>query len=255
MKKLFAIVFSLITATICCFGFGACSKESDNTLKVGITDYKPMDYKESGSDEWIGFDADLAREVGKILGKNVEFVEIDWNNKVFALNSKEIDVIWNGMTITDELKQNILISDAYLENKQVVVCQKSEVEKYKTIDDILKANEILVEAGSAGDSAIKAVEGLKNGQLKTASAQKDTLLEVKTSAQKIAIIDKLMAQVVTGDGTSYSDLTFVDVGFELEQFGIGFRKSDTSLKTDVENAIKQLKDNGKYAEIQTKYFG
>ncbi len=255
MKKLFAMILTIVTAAACCFGFTACSDKKEETLKVGITDYKPMDYKENGSDEWIGFDADLAREVGKILGKKVEFVEINWDNKVFSLNSKEIDVIWNGMTITDELKQNILISDAYLDNKQVVVCQKSEAEKYKTIADVLKASEILVEAGSAGDSAISAVEGLKAGQLKTASAQKDTLLEVKTSASKIAVIDKLMAQVVTGDGTSYSDLTFVDVGFELEQFGIGFRKDDTALKTDVENAIKQLKDNGKYAEIQTKYFG
>ena len=88
-----------------------------------------------------------------------------------------------------------------------------------------------------------------------ASAQKDTLLEVKTSASKIAVIDKLLAQVAVGEGTSFSDLTMVDVGFENEQFGIGFRKNDSALMEKVENAIAQLKENGTYARLQSKYFG
>lgn len=255
MKKLISVAVALMLAVMSCFSFAACAGNNDeNTLKIGITDYKPMDYKEEGSDEWIGFDADLAKEVCKILGYKAEFVEIDWNSKVMAINSKEIDVIWNGMTITDELRESLLISQPYLENKQVIVCQKGEAEKYATKEDLLKAGTILVEAGSAGENTVKAIAGAEAKML-GASAQKDTLLEVKTSASKIAVIDKLLAQVAVGEGTSFSDLTMVDVGFENEQFGIGFRKNDSALMEKVENAIAQLKENGTYARLQNKYFG
>lgn len=255
MKKLISIAVALMLAIMSCFSFVACSGNKDeNTLKIGITDYKPMDYKEEGSDEWIGFDADLAKEVCKILGYKAEFVEIDWNSKVMAINAKEIDVIWNGMTITDELKDALLISQPYLENRQVVVCQKSEADKYVTKEDLLKAGTILVESGSAGEDTVKSVSGAEAKML-GAAAQKDTLLEVKTSASKIAVIDKLLAQVAVGEGTSFADLTMVDVGFENEQFGIGFRKGDAELKEKVENAIEQLKANGTYDRLQSKYFG
>lgn len=90
------------------------------TLIVGITDFAPMDYKE-GSDEWIGFDADMARVVGEQLGVTVEFVEIDWDNKIMELNSKSIDVVWNGMTLTNEVKEAMECSVAYCNNAQVVV--------------------------------------------------------------------------------------------------------------------------------------
>ena len=92
----------------------ASSSESDvdyiknkGSLIVGITDFAPMDYKEDGSDEWIGFDADLAREVGKDLGVDVKFVEIDWDNKILELDNKSIDVVWNGMTLTDEVTKSM----------------------------------------------------------------------------------------------------------------------------------------------------
>jgi len=89
------------------------------TLIVGITDFAPMDYKEG--DKWIGFDADMARVVGDKLGVSVEFVEIDWDNKIMELNSKSIDVVWNGMTLTPEVKSSMECSVAYCNNAQVVV--------------------------------------------------------------------------------------------------------------------------------------
>ena len=90
------------------------------TLIVGITDFAPMDYKD-GSDQWIGFDADMARLVAKKLGVEVSFVEIDWDNKIMELNSKNIDVVWNGMTLTDEVVAAMECSNAYCNNAQVVV--------------------------------------------------------------------------------------------------------------------------------------
>ena len=254
MKKLLTILLAGALAICACFSLIGCGAKN-GTLKVGITDYAPMDYKEDGGcggEKWIGFDADLAREVAKILDYDIEFVEIEWDNKVISINAKEIDVIWNGMTITDELKEALTISDPYLENSQVIVCQSSVKDSYTAINSLENASEILVEAGSAGEKAVKAA-GFES-KIKKATAQKDTLLEVKTSVQKVAVIDKLMAQVLVGEGTSYSDLTFKEVGFEKEEFGIGFRKEDTELCKKVNDAIKTLKENGKFAELQKKYF-
>jgi polar amino acid transport system substrate-binding protein len=93
---------------------------SKGTFIVGITDFAPMDYK-SDSDEWIGFDADMARLVADKLGVDIEFVEIDWDNKIMELNSKNIDAVWNGMTLTNEAKESMTCSNAYCNNAQVIV--------------------------------------------------------------------------------------------------------------------------------------
>lgn len=90
------------------------------TLIVGITDFAPMDYKDD-NDEWIGFDADMARVTAEKLGVEVQFVEIDWDSKIMELDSKNIDVVWNGMTLTDEVKAAMECSNAYCNNAQVVV--------------------------------------------------------------------------------------------------------------------------------------
>jgi polar amino acid transport system substrate-binding protein len=94
--------------------------QDKGTLIVGITDFAPMDYKDD-SDEWIGFDADMARVVGEKLGVEVQFVEIDWDNKIMELNSKNIDVVWNGMTLTAEATESMECTNAYCNNAQVVV--------------------------------------------------------------------------------------------------------------------------------------
>ena len=90
------------------------------TLIVGITDFEPMDYKDENGD-WIGFDADMAGVVAEKLGVDVEFVEIDWDNKIMELDSRNIDVVWNGMTLTDEVKNSMECTNAYCNNAQVVV--------------------------------------------------------------------------------------------------------------------------------------
>lgn len=89
-------------------------------LVVGVTDFEPMDYKDKDG-KWIGFDADMAKLVGDKLGVEVDFVEIDWDNKVMELNSKNIDVVWNGMTLTNEVKSSMECTNAYCNNAQVVV--------------------------------------------------------------------------------------------------------------------------------------
>lgn len=94
--------------------------QDKGSLIVGITDFAPMDYKDENGD-WIGFDADMAKLVAEKLGVEVEFVEIDWDNKIMELDAKNIDVVWNGMTLTDEVKAAMECTNAYCNNAQVIV--------------------------------------------------------------------------------------------------------------------------------------
>ena len=89
-------------------------------LVVGITDFAPMDYKDDNGN-WIGFDADMARLVAEKLGVEAEFVVIDWDLKIMELDAKNIDVVWNGMTLTDEVTSSMNCTNAYFKNAQVVV--------------------------------------------------------------------------------------------------------------------------------------
>lgn len=97
--------------------------QDKGSLIVGITEFEPMDYK-NGNDEWIGFDADMARKVAEKLGVEVKFVVIDWDSKIMELNSKNIDVVWNGMTITPEVTAAMDCTKPYCNNAQVVVIKK-----------------------------------------------------------------------------------------------------------------------------------
>lgn len=97
--------------------------QGKGTLVVGITDFAPMDYKDANG-EWIGFDADMAKIVAEKLGVEIQFIEINWDNKVFELDGKAIDVVWNGMTLTDAMLEAAECTNAYCNNAQVVVTKK-----------------------------------------------------------------------------------------------------------------------------------
>lgn len=259
MKKLLTLLITAVITLTACFGLTACSSSSDigvgdGKLVIGYTIYQPMNYTNENN-EFVGFDTELAIEVCKILKVEYEFKEINWDNKIMSLNSKEIDVIWNGMTITDELKQQISITSPYLENKQVIICKTADAKKFSSAAENKGLDAagltVLAEKGSAGDKAVTAL-GLTPT---TVDAQKDTLMEVKSGSNKVAVIDKLMADVLVGEGSPNSDLTYVDVDFELEQFGIGLRKDDVATTFAIEKAIDQLKENGTFDTLKAKYFG
>ena len=193
------------------------------TLVVGITDFEPMDYKGDG-DEWIGFDADMAKAFGESLGVDVEFVEIDWDNKIMELDGKTIDCVWNGMTLTDEVTSAMECSNAYCNNAQVVIVPASEADKYQDTDSLSDLS-FAVEAGSAGEAAVAALE-LEYTPVK---AQSDALMEVAAGTSSAAVIDSLMAAAMVGEGTGYADLTYT-CGLNDEEYGVGFRKGSDLAK-------------------------
>lgn len=258
-KKVIAVVLAVLTV---CFAFAACSNGSSDAsnkssktdsekiiesgkLVVGITDFAPMDYKDDNGN-WIGFDADLANMVAEKLGVKAEFVEIDWDNKFLELQTGSIDCIWNGMTITDEVKNNSSVTNAYAMNQQIVVTKSELAGKLKTVDD-LKDLSFAVENGSAGQSAAE-----DNGLNATAvTAQSDALLEVASGSSDACIIDSTMAAAMTGEGTDYADLKSSVVLVD-EQYGISFRK-ESDMTEKVNKIIADFKADGTLQKLADKY--
>ena len=218
MKKLLALLF--VVLTLCSCAYAETDSEyvkAKGTLVVGITDFKPMDYKNEKG-EWIGFDADLAKAFAESLGVKVEFQEIEWNNKILELDGKNIDCVWNGMTLTPEVKESMLCSAPYCNNAQIVVVPAAKAEQYSTVEAIKDLN-FAVEHGSAGDEQAK-VYGFKTTEVQD---QASALMEVASGTADAAIIDSLMAAAMVGKGTGYEALTYT-VALNSEEYGVGFRK-------------------------------
>lgn len=219
--------------------------QDKGTLLVGITDFAPMDYK-ADDGEWIGFDADLAKKVAENLGVDVEFVEIDWDNKILELQNKSIDVVWNGMTLTPEVTSSMECTKAYLNNAQVVVVPADKADSIKTAEDAAELS-FAVESGSAGEAAAE-----ENGYNYVAvKSQADAVMEVAAGTSDACIIDLLMAGAMIGEGTSYPDLAHT-VELTTEEYGIGCRK-DSDLADYINEQLKALYDDGTVESIATEY--
>ena len=215
------------------------------SLIVGITDFAPMDYKDDNG-EWIGFDADMAKKVAESLGVDVEFVEIDWDNKILELDNKSIDVVWNGMTLTNEVMNAMECTNAYLNNAQVVVVPAADADSYQDVDSV-SALSFAVESGSAGEQA-----AVDNGfDYTSLTSQADAVMEVAAGTSGACIIDLLMAGAMVGEGTSYADLTHT-VELTTEEYGIGCRKG-SDLAAYINDQLKAYYADGSMQEIAQTY--
>lgn len=193
-------------------------------LVVGITDFEPMDYQDENG-EWIGFDADMAKAFAESLGVDVEFVEIDWDNKILELNGGTVDCIWNGMTLTDEVTSAMSCSEPYCNNAQVIIVKADVADQYADADSC-KDLSFAVESGSAGQEQAEAY-GFTFTEVKD---QATALMEVASGTCDAAIIDSLMAAAMVGEGTGYEQLTYT-APLNSEEYGVGFRKgSDLTAK-------------------------
>ena len=264
-KKLIAIIMAVL-AVVLCFALAACSgdKTTDGNatdgnaasdlayiqekgkLIVGMTDYAPMNYKDENG-AWTGFDTEFALAVAEKLGVEVEFIEINWDNKFIELAAKDIDCIWNGMTITDEALANANVSDAYVKNAQVVVMKKDALANYADAASLADLK-FTAEAGSAGEKEIQALEIANYIACETQSA---ALLEVESGKADACVIDITMANAMTGEGTSYANLGYA-IELSTEEYGIAFRK-DSDATAKVNEIMAELIADGTLADLAAKY--
>lgn len=217
-------------------------------LNVGITMYEPMDYYDEDGETIVGFDAELSEAFAASIDVSVRFIPIKWDSKILELTSKKIDLIWNGMTITEELQKNIDLTIPYATNYQCVVTKEANVDLYTSAESI-KDKKVAVELGSAGETAAAGVSNLNK-----VTSQEAALLEVKAGTSDCAIIDVTMANSVVGKG-DFTGLKTIDaerIAFEKEDFGVGARKN-SDLTPKLNSFFKESYRSGLLAKLSAKY--
>lgn len=259
MKNFNKILCFALAMMFCIMSFASCSKSGSDydaikkkgELVIGITYFEPMNY--IGADgKLTGFETEFATAVCEILDVKPVFQEIVWKTKEIELNGRTIDCIWNGMTITDERKATMSITNPYMANKQVLVVKSENIGKYKTAEDF-NGVKIVAEAESSGESVIKKDALFAGANYTAVNSMKDAIMEVAAGTVDACVVDFVTSIGMIGEGTSYAALAVEPAfAFANEEYGIAFRQ-DSDLTAKVNDAIAQLIASGKLREIAAKY--
>lgn len=256
MKRILALVIAAVTLVTVFTGCGAKKNDSDlsyiqgkKEMVIGITLFAPMNYYDSNK-KLVGFETEFAEAVCEKLGVKPKFVEIKWDSKETELASKNIDCIWNGLTITDERKENMALTNPYMSNKQILVAKGDNAAKAAESVDGLA---ISAEQGSTGESVVNENEFFAKAKLTSVDDQAKALLEVESGVADAAVVDYVMSIGSIGEGTDYADLKLADKDLQsTEDYGIAFRKgSDTAAK--VNEIISEFAADGTLKKIAEKY--
>ncbi len=265
MKKM--LCFLLITTMILSSTMFAMAEESDwayiqekGILTIGITLFPPMNYFDG--EELVGFDTELALMVCEELGVEAEFIEINWDTKEMELNAKNIDVIWNGMCITEERAENMTFTQPYLNNTQAMVMKADLVE---TLMADIPSAVVAAEAGSTGEGKmlglipdddtveVSALTYFEGSTYVAVDSMAKALLEVKAGTADIALVDSVCALAAVGEGTDYPELVVnIDNNFGLQQYGIACRKG-SDLAALIDECYQALLADGTVDEIAQAY--
>lgn len=264
MKKILCLVMSVIL--ICCT-FAACGTKKDDTtsasdleyiknkgtLVIGMTLFAPMDYYEDGNEtELKGFEVEFGNAVCEKLGVKAQFQVISWEAKESELNSKNIDCIWNGLTITDERQATMSISEPYMANKQILIVKSENASKYSTAGSLANAT-VVAEKESAGEEVATTDEFFKDANYTAVDSMSKAIMEVSAGTADAAVIDYVTGIGSIGEGTSYTNIVMVEsASFADEEYGIAFRK-DSDVTAEVNKAISELVADGTLKTIAEKY--
>lgn len=263
LKKFFALTLAVVMAAAMLTACGTtdtadtadtAATESDwqyisdkGEMIIGITLFAPMNYKEG--DRLVGFETEFAAAVCEKLGVNPKFQEIDWGSKEIELNSKNIDCIWNGMTITDERRENMSITDEYMNNRQVMIVKAENAEQYAESVD---GADVAAEVDSTGYELAVSDDFFANAKCTAVDSQAKALMDVAAGTSDVAIVDYVTSIGSIGEGTDYADLVVVDKEFDGDLYGVAFRKgSDVTEK--VNEAMREVAADGTLEKIAEKY--
>ncbi|HSD21665.1 MAG TPA: amino acid ABC transporter substrate-binding protein [Anaeromyxobacter sp.] len=226
--------------------------KTKGSLVLGLDDsFPPMGFR-NDDNQIVGYDIDLATEVAKRLGVKLVPQSIDWNAKEQELNTRKIDCIWNGFTITDERKKAMTFTKPYLRNAQVVVVKKGS--GYSTLAS-LKGKKVGLQAGSSAADALEAATAFR-ASLKEVVEFKDNLtalMDLEARGVDAVVMDLIVAEDnIKRSGKAY---TVLKESLAPEVFGVGFRKNDLALRDAVQGALEAMAADGTLAKVTTKWFG
>ncbi|NDP38337.1 MAG: amino acid ABC transporter substrate-binding protein [Rhodoferax sp.] len=256
-KRVLCLMAGLLAAMV----LTGCGKKEEpvavapapaQAIVIGLDDnFPPMGFRDD-KNELVGFDIDLAKEAGKRLGATVSFKPIDWNAKEAELNGNRIDVLWNGLTITEERKARILFTKPYLENRQIiVVTEKSPI----TTKAQLSGAVVGVQDGSSAVDAIQKDEATAKSikELKKFGDNVTALMDLSAGRLDALVVDEIVGRYYTGKKPG--EYRVLEENFGTEDYGVGTRKSDTELLSKLDKALDDMKADGTAAKISTQWFG
>lgn len=259
MKKLVALLLVLTMV----FVLAACGSNTETNqsqgesdlsyvqgngkLIIGYTDYAPMNYTDENG-TFTGFDTELATLISEKLGVEAQFVEINWDTKEVELNAKSIDCIWNGLTIDEDRKATMEITQPYVKNAQVVIVKEGTA--YESTASLIDKT-VAAEQGSAGEKTIQSDDNLKQASYVPKTLQTEALMEVKAGTADAAVLDLTLANTMTGAGTNYEDVTIVD-HLAVEDYGVAFRKG-SDICAEVNKIFDELMEDGTMGALAEKY--
>lgn len=259
MKKKLILGIVLFMTTVLVIG---CSKntEKDSTKKetgkekyvIGIDDsFPPMGFRDENKNV-VGFDIDLAKAVGKDMGVEFEFKPIDWSGKTLSLKSKEIDLIWNGFTITEERKKEVAFTKAYLANKQILIVNTNS--KLTSKDDF-KDKILGLQLGSSSSDALDKHEDFKKSlkEVKEYSNNTEALLDLKTERVDGVLVDEVVGRYYMSKEKGKFKILDGDLG--KEEYGVGVRKEDKELLKKLNESLVNVSKSDEGKKISEKWFG
>ncbi|HFR4576531.1 TPA: amino acid ABC transporter substrate-binding protein [Streptococcus suis] len=266
MKNIILGATALVTSlALAACGSGSSTTESDNwstyekdkSVTIGFDKtFVPMGFEEKDG-QYTGFDIELATAVFEKYGITIDWQPIDWDLKETELNNGNIDMIWNGYSITDERKEKVLFSDEYMDNQQVLVTKKSSsiADPAGMKDKVLGA-----QAGSAGYYAFTShpeilKDLVKDGDASQYATFNEALIDLKNDRIDGLLIDRVYANYYLQKEGIIDDYNIIDAGYANEAFGVGVRKSDKTLVDNINKAFTELYKEGKFQEISEKWFG
>lgn len=256
------VLFSIVILSLI-FMLTGCGNKSkgDTSLKdikdkgefvVGLDDsFPPMGFK-NDKGEIVGFDIDLAKEVAKKMGVKVVFKPVQWDGVVLSLNNKDIDVIWNGLTITEKRKQQINFSKPYIENKQIIVVNnKSNIKSKKD----LSSKTVGLQLGSSSETALESDKDVSKSlkELKKYSNNTEALMDLQAERVNAVVVDEVVGRYYISKKPNIFKV--LDENFGGESYGIGFRKTDNSFREAVDQALDECIKDGTADKISNKWFG
>lgn len=259
---LFCLFMVLVFAVCGCSSEAPTQGETDTSWQdikekgyfvVGLDDaFPPMGFREEGTNEIVGFDIDLAKEAAKRMGVEVKFQPVIWDTVIEELNNGNIDVIWNGLTITEERQEKIAFTKPYLENRQIIVVQKdSSINSKKD----LAGKKVGRQAGSSAKIAMeKDPETLNSiGEIFEYGSNDEALLDLSTGRLDAVVVDEIVGRYYIKKKPDVYRV--LDEHFGEEKYGVGLRKSDKSFLNELDKVLDEMKADGTAAEISKKWFG
>ena len=260
-------IMYMIVATFILFVGAGCGEQSDDInikptgkdkVIIGFDEnFPPFGFKDE-SGNIVGFDIDLAKETMKRLGREVEFKPIDWANKENELNSGSIDMIWNGLEVIGDRERYILFSKPYMSSGQIVFIHHSNQLSLITSKSKLAGSIIGVQEDSTAETHLNLDNELRY-TLKELRRYSDNAMAFDDLANRK--IDAVIADEINGryyifrNGIDNKiDVLDIPIG-EKGDIAIGFRKDDTALRDEVQQAFDSMVKDGTAKKISKKWFG